>query len=142
MLLKPYSIDKILMGKLPYGSDLLEGLSLICDKEKISVGKIEGIGAVQSAVIGYYDQNFKEYRWTTIDKKMEVLALVGNISIKDNKPFVHAHITLADEHHKIYGGHLSKGTIVFAFEYTITILKGDDLIREFDKQTGLFLWNI
>ncbi len=132
--------SKIIMGNMEYGSDLLLELNNICQTKEIFAGKIEGIGAVKCATIGFYDQEKKEYIWNKIHRPMEVLSLKGNISIKDNKPFVHAHIVLGDHNSQVYGGHLGEDTQVFAFEYIIVPLQGDAFVRGFDKKTGLFLW--
>ncbi len=137
---KEYFLEKIFIGRLNYGSDILSELTSICEDLNIFAGKIEAFGAVQRATIGYYDQKSKEYRWNKLNKPMEILSFIGNISLKDNKPFVHAHITLADEEGRVYGGHLTNDTVVFAFEYTIFCFKGESLNRIYDESTGLFLW--
>lgn len=134
--------DKILIGRLKKGDDLLIELTKICERENIPYGKVEGIGAVSCANLGYYDQVNKRYLWNKIDDSMEVLSFIGNISIKDNKTFIHAHIVLGDESGKAVGGHLGEGTKVFAFEYIIFPFKGGKLIRDYDEDTGLFLWTL
>ena len=53
---------ELFMGKLSYGCDLLEELTSICQKEDIRLGRIEALGAVQKAHIGFYDQQTREYR--------------------------------------------------------------------------------
>lgn len=131
----------IIIGKLSYGSDLLGELTEICIKKNVSLGRIEAIGAVQKACIGYYNQKKREYRFINFDTPAEILNLTGNISIKDDKPFVHAHITLADEAGNACGGHLAPGTIIFACECIIYAFSGAGLIRSFDNQTGLPLWS-
>ena len=55
---------------------------------------------------------------------------------------VHAHITLADENQKSYGGHLAAGTIVFACEVVIYSFKGPEFMRDYDEETGLPLWKL
>ena len=131
---------ELFMGKLSYGCDLLEGLTSICQKENIRLGKIEALGAVQKAHIGFYDQQAREYRFLTISQPLEITKLVGNISLKDGNPFVHAHITLADEEGKAFGGHLAPGTVVFACEFIIESFDGPVFERGFDEETGLPLW--
>ena len=130
------------IGKLSHGCDLLEELTSICLEKNITLGKIEAIGAVQKACIGFYSQNSREYKFISFDKPSEILNLTGNISIKDEKPFVHAHIILADETGNAYGGHLAPGTITFACEFIIYSFSGNQLIREMDHETGLPLWKI
>jgi len=131
-----------IIGKLSYGSDLLEELTSICVDKNISLGKINAIGAVQKACVGFYNQTSREYQFINFDKSSEILSLTGNISIKDNKPFVHAHIMLADESGNAYGGHMAPGTITFACEFIINKFSGAKLEREMDNKTGLPLWKL
>lgn len=131
---------KQLMGKLSHGADLLGELTEICEKECIHLGRLEALGAVQKACIGFYDQKKREYEYITINKPLEILKVVGNVSLKDGTPIVHAHITLADHAGKAFGGHLAPGTVVFACEYVIEAFDGEDLERGLDDQTGLPLW--
>jgi len=136
------SQNNIIIGKLSYDSDLLEELTGICIEKNITLGKIEAIGAVKRSCVGFYDQTSMEYNFLNFDTPSEILSLTGNISIKDNKPFVHAHILLADESGNSYGGHLAPGTIVFACEFIIYSFSGAGLKRGMDDETGLPLWNI
>ncbi len=130
------------MGKLRYGADLLEEITGICIEGNIRLGRIEAIGAVQKAILGYYNQGKRVYEFITIDQPLEITNLTGNISIKDGTPFVHAHITLSDASGQAYGGHLAPGTIVFACEWVIEAFDGLVLERDFDQETGLPLWAI
>ncbi|MCF8025001.1 MAG: DUF296 domain-containing protein [Desulfobacteraceae bacterium] len=138
---KVHSRD-LFMGRLGYGQDLLEEITAVCTGQNIRLARIEAIGAVQYARLGYYDQNTLEYRFFTIDQPLEITGLIGNVSVRENKPMVHAHITLADKAGNAYGGHLAIGTIVFACEILIETLDGRCFERKFDEETGLPLWNI
>jgi len=129
-----------LMGRLTHGADLLEELTGICIEKGIRLGRVEALGAVQKACIGYYDQNEREYMFNDLNEPLEILKVTGNVSIKDGAPVIHAHITLADSQGRAFGGHLAPGTIVFACEYIIEILDGEDLVRSFDQETDLPLW--
>lgn len=133
---------EMFMGKLQYGTDLLEELTTICKEKDIRLGRIEAIGAVQKACIGYYDQDNHTYGFHTIDQPLEIANLTGNISLKDGSPFVHAHVTLADDAGNAFGGHLAPGTIVFACEWVIEAFDGTPLERSFDAETGLPLWKM
>jgi predicted DNA-binding protein with PD1-like motif len=128
------------MGKLSYGCDLLEELTAICQKENIRLGRIEALGAVQRAHLGFYDQHTREYQFLALSQPLEITKLIGNVSLKDGKPFVHAHVTLADEEGKAFGGHLAPGTVVFACEFIIEVFDGPVFERGLDEETGLPLW--
>ncbi|MGQ9662973.1 MAG: PPC domain-containing DNA-binding protein [Kiritimatiellia bacterium] len=131
---------RVLMGRLTYGRDLLEELTEICQAQDVHLGRLEAIGAVQSARIGFYDQRNQKYSFVTVEQPLEIISLIGSISLKDGKPFVHAHIALADAAGKTYGGHLAPGTVVFAGEFVLVQFDGPALVRSQDEQTGLQLW--
>ena len=141
-VMKEVKLKELFMGKLKHGADLLEEITDICKEKNIQLGRVEAIGAVQKAVIGYYHQDKREYEYLNLDKHLEILNLTGNISIKGGNPMVHAHVTLADAKGKAFGGHLAPGTIIFACECVIEAFDGVILKREFDEETGLPLWNI
>lgn len=132
----------VYMGRLPHGADLLEELTKICTDRGIECGRLEAIGAVQKACIGYYDQKQQGYKFNTLDAPMEILKLAGNVSLKEGAPMVHAHITLADDRGRAFGGHLSPGTIIFACECMVEAFDAPAFRRVYDEETGLALWNM
>lgn len=130
------------MGKLKHGDDLLGTISVICREHNISLGRVEAIGAVEKATLGYYDQKRKEYDFFTLDSPHEITSLTGNVSLREGVPMVHAHVTLSDEKGTVKGGHLAPGTIVFACEVIIEAFEGPDFNRGLDDDTGLPLWQL
>ncbi|MFA5779987.1 MAG: PPC domain-containing DNA-binding protein [Elusimicrobiota bacterium] len=125
--------------KLNYGEDITQAITKECCRKKIKSAFVFFIGAVQKATIGYYNQKAKKYKKISINKPMEIVSGIGNISVKEGKQFLHAHVSLSDKNGKLSGGHLFSPTIVFACE--VFILKNNkNIIRKFDKKTGLFLW--
>ena len=140
--IKQVNAREIFMGKLSYGCDLLEELTNLCTVHSIRLGRIQAIGAVRKARIGYYNQETRTYRFIQLDRPLEILNLLGNVSLKEGSPFVHAHVTLADEAGKAYGGHLAPGTLVFACEFILEAFEGPTFSREHDEETGLPLWSI
>jgi len=125
--------------RLDYNSDIAESISAVCRSKKINSGIVYFIGAVKNATIGYYNQSKKKYKKIKINKPMEIVSGIGNISIKDKRPFLHAHISLSDERGRVTGGHLYSPTTVFACEAVI-IKSRKQLVRVYDDKTGLFLW--
>lgn len=135
-----YKVKRTVMGQFPFGADLLESLTQFARNEKITGGRISGIGATTHAVIAYYDQIQKKYLSMEFPGGMEILNLHGNVSIRDGNPFVHAHILLGDPRGKVFGGHLMPGTKLWACEVIIEEFAGEELSRSEDPRTGLFLW--
>lgn len=128
------------MDRIEHGKDLLDELTAICVREHVTLGQVTAIGAMQRARVGYYNQKTRQYEYLEWNEEVELLSLIGNVSIRDGKPVVHAHVTLADRKGNAFGGHLAQGTIVFACEYSLVILEGPELIRSPDPTTGLPLW--
>jgi len=129
------------IGRLGFEADLLSNLIEFCKKENIQLGVFSVIGALTKARLGYYNQDAKQYvDCVVLDKKLEIASCIGNISLRDSKIFIHAHITLADHTGHTYAGHLMSGSSIFAAEYYIQELTGGELQRKPDTETGLSLW--
>ena len=79
--------------------------------------------------------------FVALNEPLEISSLIGNISLKDGQPFVHAHVILSNARGKTWGGHLASGTIVFACEYTVEVFGGMEFTRLHDEGTGLHLWH-
>ncbi len=135
-------LKQTVIGRLRHDEDLLEELHSVCKEKDIRLGRISAIGAVKKARIGFYDQEARRYRFLEINKDLEISSLAGNVSVRDGKPMVHAHITLCDCDGNAYGGHLVEGTIVFACEFVMDIYDGPQYLREHDEMTGLPLWKM
>ncbi|MDW7710517.1 MAG: DNA-binding protein [Deferrisomatales bacterium] len=133
-------VREVLMGRLRRGDDLLECLTAFVRREGVRLGRVEALGAVERARVGYYDQGAFEYRYLEFDTDLEILALLGNVSLRDGEPMVHAHVTLGDAQGRAFGGHLAPGTRVFACEFAVEVLDGEELHRGHDEATGLPLW--
>ena len=130
-----------IMGRLAKGADLLGALEEQCRTHGITLGEVWAIGAVTKARLGYYKQTDQKYMFLDLDRPMEILTLIGNVSLKDGQPMVHAHVTLADDEGRACGGHLAAGTPVFACEFVIQECRSEQVFqRAMDEETGLFLW--
>ena len=135
-----YRVTRTILGQLPYGSDLHGELTAIVRREKITLGRVQALGATTRARVAYYDQNTKTYNPIEFPGGMEILNIHGNVSLRDGEPFVHIHILLGDAEGKIFGGHVLPGTILYACEVFIDVLEGPPLERQQEGRTGLHLW--
>ncbi len=139
MLAQDFLLGRCLIARLDHGIDIVSQIADLAKREKISAGQIVAIGALMQAEIAYYDQASHEYHKISITEPVELAACSGNISIRDDEPFVHAHASLADSAGSVWGGHLISGK-VFAAELYIQEILGEPLVRKFDPITGLYLW--
>ncbi|AEC52358.1 hypothetical protein PNA2_1443 [Pyrococcus sp. NA2] len=133
-----FSIGRVYMFRVPKGEEIVEYIARICEKEGIRVGTVNGIGTLKNPKIGYFLEEEKRYKVIELEGTYELLSLMGNISLKDGRPFVHVHVTLGDHEGRVFGGHLIEGK-VFVAEVVIQELKGDILERK-PTEDGLALW--
>ena len=128
------------VGRLETGSDLVREIERFCAEQGVTAAQVTFIGAVRRARYAYYEQDDHRYLELESDTHHEVVGFVGNISLRDDRPFLHAHATLADAEGATVGGHILPGCEVFAGEVMIRELGDVSLVRRPDEETGLALW--
>jgi predicted DNA-binding protein with PD1-like motif len=128
------------VGRLATGSDLVEEIQAFCAAENIRAAWVSLVGAVTSATFGYYEQTEHRYIEITSEFHHEISGFIGNVSMRDGEPFLHAHATFAEREGGALGGHLLPGCTVFVGEVQIRVMTGVDLVRSPDELTGLALW--
>lgn len=128
------------VGRLETGSDLVGEIERYCAEQGILAAQVTVIGAVRRARYAYYEQDDHRYLELETDTHHEIVGFTGNISLRDDRPFLHAHATFADASGACVGGHLLRGIEVFAAEVMIREIGGVSLVRLPDEETGLALW--
>jgi predicted DNA-binding protein with PD1-like motif len=141
MFIEKSNVIKTHIIKLEKDADLLDSLTNYAEENNIQAAEINFIGAVQSAKVLYFNQEKKKYDEHIMDQPYEVLSGIGNISLLDDKPFVHVHVVLADSSGKAFGGHLDKGTKVWLIEAFIHEVDSKNLVRNFDENICLSVWS-
>ena len=132
----------MIIGKLPYKSDLLRELNKIATRQKIKAGVVQVMGSLGRARLSFFDQKIRAYRELDFDAPHEIVAGNGNISLRndDGVPSVHLHLAVADSQGKVLGGHCLEGCLVYAVEFVIWQFNGPPPRRVLDHATGLLLW--
>ena len=128
------------VGRLEIGSDVVEEIERLCAERSVLAAQVTVIGAVRRASYAYYEQVDHRYLELESASHHEIVGFVGNVSLRDDRPFLHAHATFADATGATVGGHLLRGCEVFAAEVMIRELGDVSLVRAHDEQTGLALW--
>lgn len=124
--------------RLDEGDEIAGSLVSICVKEGISSAVFEGIGACRKAEIAHYDASEKRYRNRKLEGMLEIVSLIGNITVSDGKPLVHAHIALGLEDFSVVGGHLASAETSPTCEIAMGI-RGIRISRAPDERSGLRL---
>ncbi len=135
-----YSPGEVHVMRLDTGDDLVPRLTRYATDNGITAAWFSYLGAVQQASLRYFDQQALEYRDFEIERPLEILSGVGNVSMLDGAPFVHTHAAFGDADGRAYGGHVNQGTIAFLIEVRLECFEGDPPVRMADETTGLMIW--
>ena len=122
--------------RLDRDDEILACLTQLAEKENIKTASFSGIGATDNFTVGIFDTERKAYDGFTFTGNHEITCLAGNITTVDKKPYIHAHISCADENAKTVGGHLLEGKISLTCEIFIDIVDGA-VTRKHDKELNI-----
>jgi predicted DNA-binding protein with PD1-like motif len=118
------------------GDEAMAGLERFARDNKLSAAQVTAIGAFSDATVGYFRVEEKEYKKIPVREQVEVLSLVGDISLgPDGSPKVHAHVVLGREDGSTVGGHLIDGRVRPTLE-VILVESPEHLRRRFDEGLG------
>lgn len=124
--------DGMIIARLDPGEEVIDRLEALRDEYDIAAGFFTAIGAVDRAVLGHYDVEDEAYTEERFSGQFEVTNCTGNIGPDK----IHAHITLADDDFRAFGGHLAEARVSGTFE--IVIHTADEpLTHHPDDRTGL-----
>ena len=131
--------DSTFVLRLNRGEEIIQTIIDFCEKEKVFLGEISGIGSASSVEIGSYDVVKKEYFNKTITETLEITALTGNITTMNDKPYIHCHITVGDTDFRAFAGHLKSGIVSGTCEIIIKEVNGK-VERKKSEEIGLNLF--
>jgi predicted DNA-binding protein with PD1-like motif len=132
--------DRYLL-RLERGEEVLDALKAFAERERSPVGTLTGLGAVDTAIVGFYDFTERVYRPQKHSGRIEVLSLTGNISWKDDEPVVHIHMSAANEIQGAFGGHLMEARVAATMEVSIVPTR-ETITRAQDDEIGLPLLDL
>ena len=123
--------------RIDRGERIIERLKAFAEEQDLEGGTFTGIGGIRETTLGYYDLDQKRYLKREFPGPHELLSLIGNISLSDNRSVVHAHATIGGPDLQISGGHLVEAEVALTAE--IAIAPGPPLHRKPDQTSGLNL---
>jgi predicted DNA-binding protein with PD1-like motif len=118
------------------GDEIIEGLTAFASR--LPVSQVTAIGALRDVMLGYFDPGARRYREIPVAEQVEVLSLLGVITLDGEKPKVHAHIVVGRSDGRTAGGHLLNGHVFPTLEAVVEELPRH-LQRRTDPETGLAL---
>ncbi|MBV9732141.1 MAG: DNA-binding protein [Verrucomicrobia bacterium] len=120
------------------GDQVVSGLKAFAGQQHLAASHFTAIGAFMDVTLGYFDWEKKDYIKIPIREQVEVLSLVGDVTISDGKPNIHAHVVLGRRDGSTCGGHLIEAEVRPTLEVILTESPAH-LERRFDKEAGLAL---
>lgn len=110
--------------RIDRGEEIVKAVNDLCQKEKIALGSLSGLGAVDRAKLGLYSLEKQAYIVNTFEGEFEITSLIGNITTKDGTPYLHMHMTISDVTGAVTGGHLSEARVAVTCEIVIRTAEG------------------
>ena len=130
--------------RLDKGDEIIASLTAVCARENITAAQINGIGGCEKAVVGVFDLDKKEYNREEVAAMLELISLDGNVTVYEDKPYIHAHATFAyrgaDGRPAILSGHLLEAVIGLTGEIILTPADGV-ITRKYIKELGIRIWD-
>ncbi|HID90032.1 MAG TPA: DUF296 domain-containing protein [Anaerolineales bacterium] len=128
--------------RLETGDEVIGSLTTWAEASGIGFASVQAIGALQEAVLGYFDSAEREYRRLPIREHVEVVSLLGSLSRgEDGAPVAHVHAVLGYADGTTLGGHLFEGIVGPTLEVVIFPLP-EEIRRKKDPETGLALLDV
>jgi predicted DNA-binding protein with PD1-like motif len=123
---------------LASGDEAMQALNGFATAHQVKAAQFTAIGAFARVVVAYFDWSTKQYRHISIDEQVEVLSLIGDITLDDGKQKVHAHAVISKADATAHGGHLIEAHVRPTLEIVLTEMPRH-LRRRFDPESGLTL---
>jgi uncharacterized protein len=123
---------------LKAGSRVPEDILKVAEESGTETATVEAIGGVEELKVAYFNRVAKKYEEHSFGEFLEVLSLLGNITMKDGKPFLHVHGTFGRRDLSVIGGHVISAKTFPILEVVVSPTENRAL-RRFDEDIGLNL---
>ena len=132
---------RIYMGTI-LNEELHPAFTRLMIELNVRAGSVQFIGGLTDIEFRSYDIVTKTRRAPIMySGALEVVNSYGHLSYSEGSPHVHLHatITIPNSGAWVAGGHVQRA-MSSTVEFTLRAYDGIDLIRRFDEDTGLSLW--
>ena len=123
------------------GEHAAEVLMEVLQREKVTFASLTGLGAVRWARFAYYNADTRSYEEHDFEEQLEIVSLVGNVSLRDGEPFVHWHVSLSRHDMSVIGGHFLDAIVRPNLEIWLR-RESAEVHRVLDVDSGLALMDL
>jgi predicted DNA-binding protein with PD1-like motif len=123
---------------LETGDEVTKVLTDYAVSQHLQGSHFTAIGAFSDAVVAYFEWQSKQYQEIAVAEQVEVLSMIGDITVTAGGPKIHAHVVLAKSDGSAHGGHLVSAHVRPTLEIVLTE-SPRHLQRRTDPESGLAL---
>ena len=121
---------------LKAGSKIPDDIVAIAVREKIRTARVEAIGGVKRLRLAYFDHVTKKYEEHDYREFLEVTGILGIVTQKEGRQFLHIHGTFGRRDMSVLAGHMFSAKVFPLLEAVVTPTQNRAL-RRFDDAIGL-----
>lgn len=126
--------------RLDPGDEICESLLNLAERENIALADLKGLGAVNDLTVSIFDSRAQRYISNPFRGPYEIVSLTGTLTRRDDKPYLHAHMSASDIRGNVVGGHLTQAVISVTGEIILRVIDGV-VTRRFDPDAGINVMN-
>jgi uncharacterized protein len=120
------------------GDEAFSGLLEFAEQYHVTSAHFTAIGALNGAVVGWFDPERKMYKKIPIHGQQEVIGMSGDIALYQGKPVVHTHMVVGSPEGVTHGGHVLEAYVSPTLEVMVTV-DPVTMQKRFDPSTDLTL---
>jgi uncharacterized protein len=120
------------------GEEVVGLLERFAKDQGLKASRVSAIGALESAQLGFFEVERKDYHRIAVNMQAEVLSLNGDVALDGSEPKLHLHAVLGRRDGSTVGGHLLQGLVRPTLEVLLIESPGY-LRRVCDPRFGLAL---
>jgi predicted DNA-binding protein with PD1-like motif len=118
------------------GDEVVGEIKRFAQAEDVRAARLTGIGGFSQAELGYYRREILSYESIPITEQVELLSLIGNITVKDSEPLLHAHAVVSHRGGGTSGGHLIAATVWPTLELFVEVYS-TELVKRQRPELGI-----
>ncbi len=139
--MKAYKFADGFLVKVERGEEVTAALTDLLKEKRIHAGTVMGLGGIGDAELGFYDLPSRTYLRKVIPGNLELVYYMGNITLVDGEPFIHAHAVVSGPDFVAHSGHFFSARVVVTGEFVIRPADWE-VARSMDDAVGLKLMDI
>ncbi len=110
----------IYLLRLDRGDKMRKSIESFFLETKLNGASVQGIGALEDPELGYLPPDTKFFDRKLFSGSWELVSFSGNLTYKEEKPFLHAHAIISGHNYAVVGGHFFDANVSVLCELVIT----------------------